>query len=209
MPFIEPSPMQAGNVLVPCFGVRFSTSIKDAELIAQVIRRNPSAQSEFVRRFERLIYSILRRTPLPFDVSLDDAFQQVIVKLWENDFHRLKLWRNTGRFSGYLGVIVLRVAQNFRRQNEIKTSEIGEMEAITPNPEHRILQQEKRNFVRSALKHLNERDREVLILRYIDELSYKEIAKLTGLTINHVGVVLARAQKRLEKHLCQVGYISD
>ncbi len=36
-----------------------------------------------------------------------------------------------------------------------------------------------------------------LVLLSLDELTYREIAEITGLTENHVGVALTRARKRL------------
>ena len=36
-----------------------------------------------------------------------------------------------------------------------------------------------------------------LVLMMLDELTYREIAEVTGLTENHVGVALTRARKRI------------
>lgn len=192
---------------VPRVGINSGAFIGDEDLITRVIRGDRNAQDEFIRRFGRLIYSILRRAALPSDVSVDDAYQQVFVQLWENDCHRLRLWRSTGRFSGYLGVIVLRVAYSYRRRPEVRLPGEGEMEAVEPDPGQSILQQETRHFILRALRHLNTRDREVIVLRHLKELSYKEIAGRTGLTVNHVGVVLARAEKRLGKRLHEAGFL--
>ena len=45
----------------------------------------------------------------------------------------------------------------------------------------------------AALEGLGERDREVVSLRFAGDLSYKEIAEVTGLTVSHVGVILHHA----------------
>ncbi len=53
-------------------------------------------------------------------------------------------------------------------------------------------------FVRRALAELRPRDREVLVLHYLQELSVPEIAKLTGGSHNAVEVRLSRARQRLK-----------
>lgn len=45
----------------------------------------------------------------------------------------------------------------------------------------------------AALAGLTDRDREVVSLRFAGDLSYKEIAEVTGLTVSHVGVILHHA----------------
>ena len=56
--------------------------------------------------------------------------------------------------------------------------------------------EERAEAVRRALDTLNERDREVLLLRDAG-LSYPEIAERTGLAVGAVGTTLCRARKRL------------
>ena len=56
--------------------------------------------------------------------------------------------------------------------------------------------EERADAVRRALDALNERDRDVLLLRDAG-LSYPEIAERTGLAVGAVGTTLCRARKRL------------
>jgi RNA polymerase sigma-70 factor (ECF subfamily) len=56
--------------------------------------------------------------------------------------------------------------------------------------------EERSETVRRALDALNERDREVLLLRDAG-LSYPEIAERTGLAVGAIGTTLCRARKRL------------
>lgn len=48
-----------------------------------------------------------------------------------------------------------------------------------------------------ALRNLTDRERELVILKVYEEKSYKEIAEITGLTTNNVGVSLHAAMKKL------------
>lgn len=48
-----------------------------------------------------------------------------------------------------------------------------------------------------ALQRLGERDRQLVTLRVYEEKSYREIAEITGLSVNNVGVTLHNALKKL------------
>ena len=66
-----------------------------------------------------------------------------------------------------------------------------------PDPEERLLQQHTVALVRSALEQLPVDFREVIVLREIEGLSYKEIAAVVRVPIGTVMSRLARARERL------------
>ncbi len=75
--------------------------------------------------------------------------------------------------------------------------EIYEIESHDLNPEALLLQNADSQMVRTALEALPPEFREVLVLREFEELSYKEIARITDLPIGTVMSRLARGRKRL------------
>ena len=58
-------------------------------------------------------------------------------------------------------------------------------------------------MVRLSLAALDERTREVVRMKFEEELSYKEIAERTGLTVGHVGYLLHHALKAMAVELEQ------
>jgi RNA polymerase sigma-70 factor, ECF subfamily len=66
-----------------------------------------------------------------------------------------------------------------------------------PDPEERLLQQHTVALVRAALEQLPVDFREVIVLREIEGLSYKEIAEVVRVPIGTVMSRLARARERL------------
>lgn len=56
---------------------------------------------------------------------------------------------------------------------------------------------ERRNEVMAALEHLSEAHREILLLRYYDDLSYAEIADVLGVKLGTVMSRLSRSRCRL------------
>ena len=53
-------------------------------------------------------------------------------------------------------------------------------------------------IVKRGLGNLSVRDRELIHRRYYRDESYREIAEALGITVNHVGVALMRAETRLK-----------
>jgi RNA polymerase sigma-70 factor, ECF subfamily len=70
-------------------------------------------------------------------------------------------------------------------------------EPRSPNPEEAVLRNDRGALVRKALETLPAKFREVLILRELEGLSYKEIADITGMPAGTVMSSLSRARDRL------------
>jgi RNA polymerase sigma-70 factor (ECF subfamily) len=70
-----------------------------------------------------------------------------------------------------------------------------------PNPEEAVLQNDSNTLVRKAMEKLPPNYREVLILRELEGMSYKEIADITGMPAGTVMSSLSRARGRLRQIL--------
>jgi len=71
------------------------------------------------------------------------------------------------------------------------------------NPEGLLLQKANNQSVRQAIEELPAEFREVIVLRELEGLSYKQIADVTEIPVGTVMSRLARARKRLERSLNQ------
>jgi RNA polymerase sigma factor (sigma-70 family) len=74
-----------------------------------------------------------------------------------------------------------------------------------PDPEEQQLRQADRRTVQESLEKLPEEYREVLVLRELEGMSYKQIARVTEAPIGTVMSRLARARKRLGQVLAAAG----
>jgi RNA polymerase sigma factor (sigma-70 family) len=74
-------------------------------------------------------------------------------------------------------------------------------DARAPNPEEVLLQNDSGTLLRKALEELPSNFREVLILREIEGMSYREIAYITGMPAGTVMSSLSRARNRLRQAL--------
>ena len=70
-----------------------------------------------------------------------------------------------------------------------------------PMPDEQIARWEGIGLVRLVLETLDARSRELIRLRFEEDLSYKEIAERTGLTVGNVGYILHHALKAMALEL--------
>ena len=74
-------------------------------------------------------------------------------------------------------------------------------------PDEQISRLEGIGLVRISLAALDERSRELVKLKFNDELSYKDIAARTGLTTGNIGFILHRALKTIAAELAKTGVV--
>ncbi|MBI1842096.1 MAG: RNA polymerase sigma factor [Verrucomicrobia bacterium] len=76
-----------------------------------------------------------------------------------------------------------------------------------PLPDEQIVRWEGIGLVRLTLETLDARSREIVRLKFVEELSYKAISEKTGLTVGHVGYLLHHALKAMGDELTKTGVI--
>ena len=76
-----------------------------------------------------------------------------------------------------------------------------------PMPDEQIIRWEGIGLVRLSLKNLDDRSRELIRLKFHEDLSYKEISAKTGLTAGNVGYLLHHAIKAIAGELAKNGII--
>ena len=76
-----------------------------------------------------------------------------------------------------------------------------------PLPDEQIIRLEGIGLVRLTLETLDDRSRELIRLKFNEELSYKEISICTGLSIGNVGYILHHALKSIAIELAKNGVV--
>jgi RNA polymerase sigma factor (sigma-70 family) len=91
------------------------------------------------------------------------------------------------------------------RHPENPIDEAFDLSGEESRPDADAEQADQRELVQALLKELTAQQREVVRLKFMEGLSYKEIAKVTGLRVSNVGVHLHNAIKRLREKLNEEG----
>ena len=128
----------------------------------------------------------------------------------------LRAFRHFGSFHGgngrpWLLAIVRNTCYTWMQQNrapELLTAFDEEIHAVAEdhlNPETRLLKKADNELLRQALEELPAEFREVIVLRELEGLSYKQIADVAEIPVGTVMSRLARARKRLQQSLASRG----
>ena len=92
-----------------------------------------------------------------------------------------------------------------RRRRFLKAITENPTSSVTTSEQYEPLQwllnRERQQTVRSSLERLSDRDREILLLKYNDGLSYDQIAERLGITTASVRMRLHRARQNMKDHL--------
>jgi RNA polymerase sigma-70 factor (ECF subfamily) len=134
------------------------------------------------------IYSISPLEP-------QDLFQEVLYAIWKS----IPTFKGNSNISTWIYRITLNVCLRSKQKLEKKNFKTVRLESIQFVPVEISLdttQQEKHNALISCISSLNENDKSIIIL-YLEELKYKEIAEITGIKENHIAVKMKRIKKTL------------
>lgn len=129
--------------------------------------------------------------------DFEDYYQEVCLQIWrsKDNFREQSEWSTwIYRLSLNVCLTLLKKKKNKRRHfvSEPLTNDIIEDSHIFAN--------ESLNQLYTAIKHLSEIDRAVILL-YLDEKSYQEIADIIGTNPNNIGIRINRIKQRLKKIL--------
>ena len=90
-----------------------------------------------------------------------------------------------------------------RKNRTEEAAPLDEFESAGANPEELLIEQVDGAALRRALDTLPPEYREAIVLRELEEMSYKEIAEVAGIPIGTVMSRLARARRRLQEALLE------
>jgi RNA polymerase sigma-70 factor (ECF subfamily) len=87
------------------------------------------------------------------------------------------------------------------RKRKHNPSEIADVEQPNDGQEHYLMVRDEYRQVLAAMQHLEDDERDLLSLVVSSELSYRELAEITGISEANVKVKIHRARKKLRTYL--------
>ena len=168
-------------------------------LVSRAQRGSLPCFAELVKRFEgRLFNFLVRRTATTHDA--EDLVQDAFVRAWQ----RIDRYDPRWQFSTWLLTIAHRLAitHGRRRQREVDWSDGREVATVEHDDPGRVIADRELSGLlwETAGRILTEPQRTVLWLRYAEELSNKDIARVLGRSQISVRVTLFRAREALAAH---------
>jgi RNA polymerase sigma-70 factor (ECF subfamily) len=137
----------------------------------------------------------------------DDLLQEATLRAYRSyeDLRaaNAKAWLLTIIRNCHLSAIRQRQRQNLVPLPESHDDYGAEWVADTPGPEAAAIDRDQQRTLRRLLAGLPEEQREVLVLREVEDMDYREIASVTGLPIGTVMSRLARARASLRMRWLQ------
>ena len=172
----------------------------DAKLAEQVLitrcqLRDRQALAELIERYERPVRYFIRGLVDNADLA-DELFQDT----WLTVIARIHTLGNPERFTMWLYRIARnRVYQEFRRTKQVV--ELDESMEAPDNPKEEVLSFEDVARLHQCLGELKPFQREVLMLRFIESMSYEEIAEVLDCNVGTVRSRIHYAKQALREQL--------
>jgi RNA polymerase sigma-70 factor, ECF subfamily len=161
----------------------------DALLIKSYIAGNENALSALINKYQSKIYGFIYSKIADRDVS-DDIFQDTFIKVIKT--LKSNSYNEEGKFLPW----VMRITHNliidhFRKNKKMpmhrETEEFSIFSLMSddvPNIESRLINTQVENDLQKIILELPEDQKEVLMMRIYQDMSFKEISELTGVSIN-------------------------
>jgi RNA polymerase sigma-70 factor, ECF subfamily len=181
--------------------------LADCELVARALTGADASFEELVRRYQRPIVSYVYRMTGDYDAALD-LTQDVFIKVYGS----LARYRAEYKFSTWIYRIAHNAAIDYLRRTGPRTQELeGEDGYVRPiasgvlTPEQESENKERRAEIEDVVRALPPAYRELIILRHGHDLSYDEIAEVTGLPLGTVKNRIFRAREAMRSPLVERG----
>ncbi|HDR68585.1 MAG TPA: sigma-70 family RNA polymerase sigma factor [Bacteroidaceae bacterium] len=164
--------------------------VLDQELVQAFIKGDQSAIEVLINRHRNKVYTYILLT-IKNQQLAEDLFQETFIKVIQS--LRNGKYRDDGRFLSW----VIRISHNliidhFRKEKQMNSISNDETEIdlfnskklADQNIEEIIVENQIRSELRELINALPDDQREVVLLRHYGELSFKEIADQTDVSIN-------------------------
>jgi len=166
-----------------------SIALTDNELITRYVEGDEIALKQLINRHQKKIFSYILMSVKNRELA-EDIFQDTFIKV----INTLKSenYKEEGKFLQW----VMRIANNLKIDYYRKVQRMPVFESNSdfnifdvlngtdPSIEQKIITEQIYSDVKNLVKYLPEEQREVLEMRIYDDVSFKDIAELTGVSIN-------------------------
>lgn len=181
--------------------------ISDEQLILQIKQGDEAAFETLIRRYHGPIHAYISRMGCEFHAA-NDLVQEVFIKVCRN----LSDYRTERPFRPWIYTIASNTFKDYLKKAYVRHDRLNfddwddTLEA-DDNLENRFMANAEREIVIAALGKLGENVREIVVLRYYQDLKLNEIAEMMQIPLGTVKSRLFTALRRLKDLLAkEVGF---
>ena len=166
------------------------SALTDEQLVRAYAKGNNEAFDTLLRRHQDRIFSYILRIIKNEDIA-NDIFQETFVKAIQTI--RLGRYTENGKFPAWISRIAHNLIIDYYRQEKsenLHSADLTDVDILNRKElcedtiEDIMISNQIRDDVKYLIEELPELQKEVLMMRYYQNLSFKEIAEITGVSIN-------------------------
>lgn len=166
------------------------TQLTDDKLVAAYAGGENQAFDVLLRRHQARVFSYIYSVVKNRDIA-DDIFQETFVKAIMTI--RQGRYAESGKFSAWISRIAHNLIIDYYRQEKSENTLSADDESVDvlnrrehsdSNIEDTMVSEQIQDDVRRIIEALPDNQREVLMMRYYKDMSFKEIADVTNVSIN-------------------------
>ena len=177
--------------------MNYNLSIKelaDEELVKKIITGSSLYFEELINRYSQKLFKFMR-PKLKSDEDTEDLLQEVFLKTYSN-IHR---YNSQWRFSTWIYTTASRIVISYYRSisKANKTLFPKDIKSPSPGPAEHMLLQEGISNLWTFAQSLKKNQFDVLWLKYIEDMTVKEIAQTLNKSGIYIRVLLHRARQSL------------
>lgn len=155
---------------------------------------------EFIHSVERLRGDLLRqaRRLLDSEDDAEDAVQETLMKLWIMKERILNADKMRNMATVVCRNVSLNILRDARQSVPIETAEVITLQG---NPQVLLEQQESRQKLKRSIEKLTDKQRAILRMRNVENMTYADIAKIIGSSESSVRGMISKARLALLKQM--------
>lgn len=155
---------------------------------------------EFIHSVERLRGDLLRqaRRLLDSEDDAEDAVQETLIKLWIMKDRILNADKMRNMATVVCRNVSLNILRDARQSVPIETAEVITLQG---NPQVLLEQQESRQKLKRSIEKLTDKQRAILRMRNVENMTYADIAKIIGSSESSVRGMISKARLALLKQM--------
>lgn len=177
-----------------------SVPLTDLQLVDAVLCKDRKATAEFISRYADAVHGYLRARMFPRQERAEDLFQEVFIAAWEHLGH----FRGDSSLESWLLGIARHKVEDYYRAQVREADPLGEDDSVAgAEGEFELIaeldQAQQRTKMKAVLAGLPEIYSLVLMWRYWEKRSTREMAALCGKTDKSIERLLARARQQFRE----------